>query len=53
MDKNSPEDWLKLLLMSTGEDKYIMCKLFAKSREIDTHINVLDTVIAEESGKAN
>ena len=36
MDKNTTEDWLKLLLMSKGEDKDIMCKLFAKSRDIKT-----------------
>ena len=42
MDKNLPEDLLKLLLYSTGGDKEIMTKIFAKTRSLNTHTDILD-----------
>ena len=53
MDKNSTEDWIKLLLMSTGGDKEIMAKQFSKTRSIHTHMDILDLVLAEESSQEN
>ena len=53
MDKNLNEDWLKLLLYSTGVDKEIMAKVLARTRTLHTHTDILDFVAVEECGKEN
>ena len=53
MDQNTPEDWLKLLLYSTGGDKEIMTKIFTNMRSLNIHMDILDLVVAEESGWEN
>ena len=53
LDKNSVEDWIKLLLYSTGGDKEIMPKIFTRTRTLYTHTDILDYIVTEECGKEN
>ena len=53
MEENTPEDWLKLLLYTTCQDKEILTKVLAKTRNLDTPQNIIDFVDAEECGKLN
>ena len=53
MDENTNEDWLKLLLYSTGGDKDIMTKIFAQTRTLHSHTDILNFVVAEDCGKVN
>ena len=51
MEENTIEDWLKLLLYTTCQDKELLAKVLAKARTLDTAQNVIDFVDAEECGK--
>ena len=53
MEKNEPEDWLKLLLYTTCQDKELLSKILAKARTLKTAHDVIDYVEAEECGKLN
>ena len=53
MDKNKSEDWLKLLLYSTCQDREILGKILARTRTLHTHTDIIDFVAAEECGKEN
>ena len=47
MDNNTNEDWLKLLLYTTCQDKELLTKVLAKSRTLETAQNVIDYVEAK------
>merc|ERR1712002_682981 len=53
MEKNGVEDWLKLLLYTTCQDKELLSKILAKTRTLHTAHDVIDYVKAEECGKVN
>ena len=53
MEKNGVEDWLKLLLYTTCQDKELLSKILAKARTLKTAHDVIDFVEAEECGKLN
>ncbi len=53
MEENTVEDWLKLLLYTTCQDKELLAEVLAKARTLDTAQNVIDFVDAEECGKIN
>ena len=53
MEENGVEDWLKLLLYTTCQDKELLSKILAKTRTLNTAQEVIDFVDAEECGKLN
>ena len=53
MENNEPEEWLKLLLYTTCQDKELLSKILAKARTLKTAHDVIDYVEAEECGKLN
>ena len=53
MEKNKVEDWLKLLLYTTCQDKELLSKILARARTLKTAHDVIDYVEAEECGKLN
>merc|ERR1711873_393189 len=53
MEKNEVEDWLKLLLYTTCQDKELLSKILARARTLKTAHDVIDYVEAEECGKLN
>merc|ERR1711895_254849 len=53
MEENTVEDWLKLLLYTTCQDKELLAKVLVKARTLDTAQNVIDFIDAEECGKLN
>ena len=53
MEKNKVEDWIKLLLYTTCQDKEILGKVLAKTRILHTAHDVIDYVEAEECGREN
>ena len=53
MENNTTEDWLKLLLYTTCQDKELLSKVLARARTLETAQNVIDYVEAEECGRVN
>ena len=53
MEENGVEDWLKLLLYTTCQDKELLSKILAKARTLKTAHEVIEFVEAEECGKLN
>ena len=53
MEENGVEDWLKLLLYTTCQDKELLSKILAKARTLKTAHEVIEFVDAEECGKLN
>ena len=53
MENNTVEDWLKLLLYTTCQDKELLSKVLARARTLKTAQDVTDYVEAEECGKVN
>ena len=51
--KNNVEDWLKLLLYITCQDKELLSKILARAQTLKTAHDVIDYVEAEECGKVN
>merc|ERR1712112_735793 len=53
MDENETDDWIKLLLYTTCQDKELLSKILARTRTLNTPQDVIDFVDAEELGKLN
>merc|ERR1712240_786462 len=53
MDENGTNDWIKLLLYTTCQDKELLSKILARTRTLNTAQDVIDFVDAEECGKLN
>ena len=53
MENNTIEDWLKLLLYTTCQDKELLSKVLARARTLKTAQDVIDYVEAEECGRVN
>merc|ERR1711867_123197 len=53
MEENTIEDWLKLLLYTTCQDKELLSKVLAQAWTLETAQNVIDYVEAEECGRVN
>ena len=53
MDENTPDDWIKLLLYTTCQDKELLSKILARTRTLKTPQDVIDFADAEELGKLN
>merc|ERR1712101_98954 len=53
MENNKVENWLKLLLYTTCQDKELLSKVLARARTLHTAHDVIDYVEAEECGKVN
>ena len=53
MENNTIEDWLRLLLYTTCQDKELLSKVLAKARTLNTAQEVINYVEAEECGKLN
>merc|ERR1712240_366039 len=53
MDENQTDDWIKLLLYTTCQNKELLSKILARTRTLNTPQDVIDFVDAEELGKLN
>ena len=53
MENNTVEDWLKLLLYTTCQDKELLSKVLAIAWTLKTAQDVIDYVEAEECGRVN
>ena len=53
MEENGVEDWLKLLLYTTCQDKELLSKILTQARTLTTAHEVIEFVDAEECGKLN